>query len=447
MPAKRRKKQPPKEASVACPHCSKEFDYAGEPEVAMGAVACPHCGETLHQGQKAAAVAPAPPTTGPEALMAALQALDLDKIEAQAIADVKSGKKTKRHKAVQVLNTIAGLRRNKIRPDQLMLRSVPVIPPAFRPFTIVGDTMQVGSANELYRDLIKLRSSYANMEKTLGSAAAGDSRLSLYDAVRAVHGFGEPVEPKTAQRGASGFLKQITGQNPKHSWMLSKMIAKPVDSTARGTITADPDLTMDEVGIPYEMAWDMYGNYVQRRLVRSGLSPAEALKQVRERSPLALSMLHKEGEVRPVIYSRAPAWHKYNTIAGKPVFHEGHHISISPLTTSGAGADFDGDTINLHVPSQDDAVEEAWEKLRPSKMLHSIRDADKVVPVPKQEMILGLYSAWKRPAQFKHVFPSQEAALAAIKAGTVRLSDEVVIGRPAPVQPPAATLAPQAPIQ
>ena len=100
---------------------------------------------------------------------------------------------------------------------------------------------------------------------------------------------------------------------------------------------------------------------------------------------------------------------------------------ISPLVTTGLNADFDGDTINIHVPGLPDAVKDAKEKLLPSKMLFSMREHDRVVPTPNQELILGLYTAQKRPAKNNYVFSSEEEALTAIENKQVKLSDNIEI--------------------
>jgi DNA-directed RNA polymerase subunit beta' len=183
------------------------------------------------------------------------------------------------------------------------------------------------------------------------------------------------------------------------------------------------------------MAWTMYAPYIQRRLVVSGMNPSDALRNVRDRSQHASHALHQEVKERPVIYSRAPSWHKYNVLSGHPKIIPGSTISINPLVTTGLNADFDGDTMNLHVPSMPEAVDEAYEKLMPSKMLFSIRDQDKVVPLPKHEQLLGLYAANARPAKAVHQFRSENEALAAIQKGQIRLSDEVQILGPSTLAP------------
>jgi DNA-directed RNA polymerase subunit beta' len=284
-----------------------------------------------------------------------------------------------------------------------------------------------GAANELYRDLFSVLKTHNDVEKVLGRGASGDHKLNVYDSVKAVYGFGEPVLPKTKQRGVAGFLKQITGNTAKFSFFQRKLISKPVDMTGRAVIGVDPDLDLDQIGLPYDTAFKIYSPYIQRRLVRGGMPRTEAIKAILEKTPSALRTLQDLVKERPVMYSREPAWHKFNVVAGYPKLIEGKTFMISPLVTSGLNADFDGDTINVHVPGLPEAVEEAKEKLLPSKMLFGIRGRQSVMPSPGQELILGLYTAQHRPASNKYIFNSEEEVLKAIKNNEVKLSDEIEI--------------------
>ena len=367
------------------------------------------------------------PLTGPAAIQHALSKINLDGLREKHLQIIRSGAKSKRTKSVQALNTIEGLKRNDLTPDKLLVGNVPVIPPAFRPFSVVGNTFVPGDANELYRDLFQYRDMHNETESILGAKGSAQAKLDLYDTVKALYGYGTPIAPKTKQRGVAGFLTQVTGTNPKYSYFQRKLVSKPQDSVSRGTIAVDPDLSLDEIGVPLTMAWTMYAPYIQRRLVQNGMSPSSALQNIKDRTDYARKALDREVGERPVIYSRAPSWHKFNVLAGRPKLIEGNTIAINPLVTTGLNADFDGDAMNLHVPSQPEAVDEAWKKLMPSKMLFSIRDQDQVVPIPKQELVLGLYTANRRESKASHVFDNEEDALKAIRTGGISLSDEIEI--------------------
>lgn len=287
--------------------------------------------------------------TGPEAIARALEQIDLDALEQEQMEVIRSKKKTARPRAVRLLNIAQGLRKNKLHPKQLMLNSVPVIPPKFRPFAITGDTFLPGDANEMYRDLVEYRRLYERTAADLGHENAGEVYADMNRAVRAAYGYGESPNPKTKARAVKGFFQQVVGTNPKTSFLMSRMLSKPVDTVGRGVVVPDADYDMDEVGIPEEMAWKLYGNYVQRRLVRSGMSPASALRHVKERSAQAQKALESELPERPAVITRSPAWHRFNVIGQIPRIIKGDAIKVNTYITEGQNMDFDGDDVHNQV--------------------------------------------------------------------------------------------------
>jgi DNA-directed RNA polymerase beta' subunit len=148
------------------------------------------------------------PTTGPEAIREALASLDLEDLEAEAKQELQ--KKTKRPKAIKRLNILEGLRRNRISPEEYMVTKIPVVPPLFRQYAVEGDTFIPGDANELYRDFFKAKQAYTLENEAFGTTF-GDTAKALRDSVRALYGYGDPVEPKTKERGVSGFMAKLTG--------------------------------------------------------------------------------------------------------------------------------------------------------------------------------------------------------------------------------------------
>lgn len=370
---------------------------------------------------------PDTPRTGPEAIANALRNMTVDDIERRAKEDLSTGKKTKRSGAVALLNIAKGMRRNNLTPGDYMIKAVPVIPPKYRPFAAQGESLIPGDANVLYKDLFDIKDAYEAEKDMFGDENVGQSRLAFYDAVRSVYGYGDPVKPKTKAKEVKGFLKKIVGTTAKHSFYQSKMLAKTQDNVGRSTITVNPELGTDEIEIPQEMAFTMYAPYVQRRLKQLGLSDAEALKQTKDMTDYAKHALKQVMDERPVVYSRAPAWHAHSVQAAKAKIHDGKDIKINPYVTIGLNADFDGDTINVHVPSSDAAVKEAYEKLMPSKTPFSDRQEGKIMHLPKQEQILGLYTAATAPDTEPVVFDSEQEAISAIRRGQIPLSANVEI--------------------
>ena len=368
------------------------------------------------------------PRTGPEAIARALSKITVDDLERRANDDLKTGKKTKRSGAVALLNIAKGMRRNNLSPSDYMISAVPVIPPKYRPFAAQGDSLIPGDANVLYKDLFDIRDAYNEEREVFGDDNVGQSRLALYDAVKGLYGYGDPVKPKTKAKEVKGFLKTIVGTTAKHSYVQSKMLAKTQDNVGRSTITVNPELGIDEIELPEEMAFTMYAPYVQRRLKQLGMTDSEALKQTKDRTDYAKHALKQVMDERPVVYSRAPAWHKFSILGAKAKVHEGKDIKINPYVTTGLNADFDGDTINVHVPSSDDAVKETYERLMPSRTPFSDRLPGKVVPLPKQEQILGLYTAATSAPTAPVHFDTEEEAIDAIRRGNVSLSADIEVG-------------------
>lgn len=368
-----------------------------------------------------------------------LESLDLDQLRASALADIRSGKKTRRQKGVKLLRAVDGMQRNKVRPSDLLITRVPVIPPAFRPYTMAGDTFIPGDANELYSDLIKAVDIHRENSQLFGDSGSPDTARYVRQAVKAAYGYDDSPNPKIKSRKVSGFLTKILGSNPKSSWVSSKLLAKPQDFVGRGVISPDPELTMDEVGVPEDMAWELFDAHVRRSLTAQGIPVSRALQMMKDRHPIARRTLETEMREKPVIYSRAPSWHRHNVISGYAKMRDGHNITISPLITAGVAGDFDGDTMSMHSPMLPEAIKDAREKILPSKMLFSVRSRDSTLPQPKHEMIGGLANAQLNPSGTVHRFGTKDEALAGIKAGQVKLHDQVEIGPPIGLdQPPAA---------
>lgn len=334
------------------------------------------------------------PLTGFPALEHAVNKLDKKALRESAMAELKSGKKTARPQALKVLQVLEGLDRNELEPRDLMISKVPVIPPLYRPFAVVGDTFLPGDANELYRDLIQYKDFHNQLEKDLGEKGTRETKYNLYRAVRGVYGYDEPVNPKTKSRGVSGFLTQLLGSgSPKNSVFHRRLFSKTQDSISRAVVTAEPDLDLDEIGVPREALWKLYGPYVQRRLLRSGMSSMSALQNVADRSQHAMKALEAEMKERPVIYSRAPVWHKFGTLAGWPKLIDGDNIASNAFVSTGLGLDHDGDEVCNYVVfsvSEEkipDLLKQGLTPIQDSRMLNGMFNNIEIPVVTESEAV------------------------------------------------------------
>jgi len=363
---------------------------------------------------------------GGEALVSALT--KINPVEALASQNrlIDSGKRTGRDNAVKVKGYFETLQKNGIRPEELMIRKLPVIPPMFRPVTFRGEEAPIKSAvNQLYADVIHVNRQLIDLKPDLPDESLGAEKLGLYDAAKAISGLGDPVSPQGKQKELKGFLEDIVGSSPKTGMFQFKLLGKPQDVTGRAVIVPDPTLGMDEIGLPQEMAWSMYQPFVMRKLVQRGLPAVQASDEIEARTPRAKAVLDEVLLERPVLANRAPTLHKFNILALKPRLRLDKSLALPPLIEAGFNADHDGDAFSVHVPVTEAARTEALEKMLPSKNLFALGQP-RPMHMPVQESHYGLFQASSTNDK-KEVrkFPSKQAALDAYRRNEIDVDDPI----------------------
>lgn len=366
--------------------------------------------------------------TGPSAIQAALKEIDLDRELAYAREQIKSGRKTYRDAAVRKLGYLKTAKRLGIHPADWMLTKVPVIPPKFRPVAaMVGSGLPlVADANYLYKELIEANDNLSQLSKEIDDV--GEERKAVYHAFKAVTGLGDPVHPKLQEKRVKGLLKHIFGPSPKMGTVQRRLVSSTVDLVGRAVITPNPDMDMDHVGLPETRAWDVYKNFIVRRLRRRGMGTMEAARHVNDRTELAREELLSEMSQRPVIINRAPVLHRFGIMAFYPKLVKGDTLQVSPLVVGGFGADFDGDAMQYHVPVDDDAKEEAIERMLPSRNLLSPADFKSPMHKPSQEYTGGLYAASALKSERRpRTFRNRKDVLRAFLRGEIDVRDPVEV--------------------
>jgi DNA-directed RNA polymerase subunit beta len=364
--------------------------------------------------------------TGPEAIREALDAMDVDREIAKERATVKTGRKTQRDQAVRRLKYLQGAKRNKQHPREWFLDRAPVLPPAYRAVSKMQQTGTplVADANFLYKELWDANELLQDMKNQVDDVT--DERATLYKAFKSVTGLGDPVQPKNKEQKTRGILKQIFGTSPKYGMVQRKLLGSTVDLVGRGTITPNPNLDMDQVGLPEEKAWKLFQPFIIRRLVRRGMPRMRALEAVKDRSDVARKELVGEMQERPVILTRAPVLHRYGTMAFWPQLTRNKTLEIPPLITGGFNADFDGDAMQFNVPADQKAVEEAKRKLLPSRNLLSAAKFD-VHYTPTHEYVGGLWEASRAKENTKPRIRNRRDAIAAYRRGDISVGQRIEI--------------------
>jgi DNA-directed RNA polymerase beta' subunit len=206
-----------------------------------------------------------------------------------------------------------------------------------------------------------------------------------------------------------------------------RVIGTNLDVTGLGVITPNPSLKLDEVGLPENLAWDLYEPFIIRNMVQHGYPATEASKAVSNRDKKAYAAMQDVIKERPILINRAPTLHKYSIMAAMPVLTKGNTLQIPPAIVKPLGADFDGDTMSFSVPVSKDAVDQALQKMLPSKNLLSARN-DKPNYAPSNEYLQGLYLASKAPSKKPvRIFKTTAEAEAAWRKGEIDIDDPIRI--------------------
>lgn len=342
--------------------------------------------------------------------------------------DIDSFTGSKKNNETKRLAYLKTLKDNDIKPSELMLSNIPVIPPVFRPISVVGtkETVSPGSSNVLYKDLLLANSILAANKQELPDSELSSERLSSYKAVKAVVGLGDSINVKNKNKGIQGFIADIVGDQPKTGYFQKKVFNKTQDLVSRAVAAPDPTLSMDQISIPEESAWKTYKPFLLRRMIQNGISAVSAEKEIEARTDRAKHFLEAEMKERPIMMNRNPSLHKYNIMSFFPIMNHDSVIKVSPPIVTGFALDFDGDQINLHVPVTPEAVREAKEKMLPSKNLLHMQNK-KVHYLPAQGAILGLYSISKPPEskQLAKKYDSIEAMKEDFNKGLIKATDLV----------------------
>lgn len=297
------------------------------------------------------------------------------------------------------LRYLSALKQVGLTPDEAYIkRKLPVLPPVYRPiYPLPTGEMATSPVNNLYQSagVVNHVMSLPVMD-LLPEDAKAEVRADLYNHVKGVVGLTNVTMKGKPKDGLIAEIKGGTGGQPKEGFFISKLLSKQQDFVGRGTIIPEPSLGVDEMAMPEPMAWGLFEPFVVRELRNFGLTPLDAKEAIKKKTATARRALDNVMKQRHVLLNRAPSLHKFSIMAFKPKITDGKAIKIPPLIVQGFNADFDGDTMTVHVPIGEEANREA-EKLKPSRNLFQ-PGSGKLMIQPSQEAQIGLFYLSKTPA-------------------------------------------------
>ncbi|QSE97508.1 DNA-directed RNA polymerase subunit beta' [Fulvivirga lutea] len=339
---------------------------------------------------------------GAESLEMLLARIDLDTLSYdlrhQAATDTSQQRKAEALKRLKVVEAFREAKtRIENRPEWMVIKMVPVIPPELRPLVpLDGGRFATSDLNDLYRRVI-IRN---NRLKRLIDIKAPEVILrnekrmlqeavdSLFDNSRKVNAVRS--DGNRALKSLSDMLKGKQGR------FRQNLLGKRVDYSGRSVIVVGPELKLHECGLPKDMAAELFKPFIIRKLIERGIvkTVKSAKKIVDRKDPVVWDILENVLKGHPVLLNRAPTLHRLGIQAFQPKLIEGKAIQLHPLVCTAFNADFDGDQMAVHVPLGQEAILEASLLMLSS---HNILNPANGAPiaVPSQDMVLGLYYVTK----------------------------------------------------
>ena len=340
---------------------------------------------------------------GAEALEDLLKRVNLDTLSydlrIQAATETSQQRKQEALKRLKVIESFRSAQKTgENRPEWMIMRMLPVIPPELRPLVpLEGGRFATSDLNDLYRRVI-IRN---NRLKRLVEIKAPDVILrnekrmlqeavdSLLDNTRRASAV--KSEGNRPLKSLSDMLKGKQGR------FRQNLLGKRVDYSGRSVIVVGPTLKLNECGLPKNMAAELFKPFIIRKLIERGIvkTVKTAKKIVEKKDPVIWDILENILKGHPVLLNRAPTLHRLGIQSFQPKLVEGKAIQLHPLVCAGFNADFDGDQMAVHVPLGNAAIAEAQLLMLASHNILNPANGSPIT-VPSQDMILGLYYITKQ---------------------------------------------------
>lgn len=280
---------------------------------------------------------------------------------------------------------LMGLNLDYARPEWMILSALPVPPPPVRPsISVDGSGQGQRGEDDLTFKLGDIIRANQAVLRTEVDGTPDHIKVDLQDLLQyhiATYMDNEIAGLDKAQHKSGRPIKSIRARlKGKEGRLRQNLMGKRVDFSARTVITGDPNLSLDEVGVPRSIARTLtYPETVTpfnldklKRLVANGPNNHPGARYVIRDSGERIDLRHhkragemtlqygwkverhiQDGDV--ILFNRQPSLHKESMM--------GHRVRVMPYSTfrlnlsvtTPYNADFDGDEMNLHVPQSEES--------------------------------------------------------------------------------------------
>lgn len=330
---------------------------------------------------------------GAEAIKELLKNIDCKKEVEDLKETVKKSKGQKRSRSIKRLKILSSFIDSDNKPEYMILDILPVIPPDLRPMVqLDGGRFATSDLNDLYRRVINRNNRLKKLlELDAPEIIINNEKRMLQEAVDAL--FDNGRRGRAVVGAGNRPLKSLSDMlKGKQGRFRQNLLGKRVDYSGRSVIVVNPNLKLEQCGVPKKIALELFKPFVMKKLVDEGFAQniKSAKTMVEKESNEVWDILEEVIKNHPILLNRAPTLHRLGIQAFMPVLVEGKAIQIHPMVCAAFNADFDGDQMAVHVPLSNEAKAEAMILMLSVNNILSPANGQPVV-VPSQDMVLGIY--------------------------------------------------------
>ncbi|MEE9191663.1 MAG: DNA-directed RNA polymerase subunit beta', partial [Candidatus Aerophobetes bacterium] len=369
-------------------------------------------------------------STGTEVIFSILKGMNMEHLKDELKAKLLQEKsKEKRLRVFRRLQVVKNFLRSGNKPEWMILKTIPVIPPGLRPVVQLGSgTFANSDLNDLYQGVINTNNQLKHSLKTGASQVViQNEKKLLQQSVDALLENEKLPQPVSGRGGKP--LKSLSATiKGKEGRFRQNLLGKRVDYSGRAVIVPGPDLEFCQCGLPESMALELLRPFILGEILREG--KAETIKRadalVKKGQPLVSRILEKIVKDHPVLLNRAPTLHRLGIQAFQPILVGGNAIQLHPLVCHAFNADFDGDQMAVHIPLSYQARLEAKTLMLSSNNILSPANGETIVG-PTQDIAAGCYylTLQRRENGKERAFSCPDEAVLAYELDKVRLHQNI----------------------
>ena len=371
---------------------------------------------------------------GATAIKKLLDEIDLDLLINTLKEESENAKGQKAKRIIKRLKTLEGMQAAGIKPNDLVLTVIPVIPPDLRPMiSLPGGRFATSDLNDLYRRVINRNNRLKKLlDLNAPEVICRNEMRMLQEAVDALidnsaaHG-NRTAATQNGRRKLKSLSDLLKG---KQGRFRQNLLGKRVDYSGRSVIVVGPELELNECGLPKQMALELFKPFVISWLIGHDHANniRSAARMIEAGEAVVWDALDEVIQGRYVLLNRAPSLHRLSVQAFQPKLIDGKAIQLHPLVASGFNADYDGDQMAVHLPLSEAAQTEARELMSATKNLLKPADGAPVLAI-YQDVVLGIYYlTYNKPgteAEKVHAFSSIYEAEMAYDKGLIALQTPI----------------------